>query len=231
MIKYVKYWKEALILILVIIVSISTRTCTKRGDDISLLEQSRDSAYYQVAYYKNREGELIGQVKTFEVTTKQLKEHGDQLGFEVDGLKKQVVNLNRLVAHWQGKATIKDTFYTKGVDTVIVYKDKQEVAMVFTSRPSKFLELDQLYHPSDKTLSTVYQYDVDFSLTAYRKGKTFFKPGQLVTDIKFNDPQMKVTQFSGFVVKEDRPKLWERKWFIFTTGAVVGIATYKFISK
>src|SRR5690242_19357441 len=204
-----KYWREIVIAVLIIVVLSSVRTCSNKQDDISLLEKSRDSAYYKATYYKNKEGELIGQIKTFEVTNKQLKEYGDQLGFENEGLKKQVGKLTNLVAHYKGKVGMRDTIEVVNHDTIYSDRSGDLVKGKWFFWSNNFLSLDGV--TTDKTTSIAYNYDVSFELTSYRKGKTLFKPGQLVTDIKFNDPNMKVTEFKGFVVTEDKPKFYQRR--------------------
>jgi hypothetical protein len=81
---------------------------------------------------------------------------------------------------------------------------------------NKYLYLDETIIGNNVTL--VYLYDVDFSLTAYRKPQIGFwkPPGQLVADIKFSDPNFKVGEFKGFVIKEPR-----KRWYQ-TTGAKIG---------
>src|SRR5688572_21916697 len=99
-----RFWREALIVILVLVVVGSVRKCSENKSDAELLSHVGDSAFSVANYYQNKNGDLIGQVKTHEGTIDQLKKYGDQLGFDNGKLKKQVGKLSRLVSHLQGQA-------------------------------------------------------------------------------------------------------------------------------
>src|SRR6478736_921339 len=95
--KLLKYWKELVIFVLVVIVAISANTCSnknkeieRKDSDITLLTNSRDSAYNKAVYYQGKNGQLIGQIKTQKVTINQLEKYSDQLGIDKKALKQQI---------------------------------------------------------------------------------------------------------------------------------------------
>lgn len=221
-----KNWKDVALIGLVIFCISSVHSCYQRGVDNDRLLSSVDSLKVQVREYKDRNGKLVSQAKTHLLTIGELREYSDQLGIEVNGLKKQVGNLNRLVSYWKIQASARDTFYVTGVDTVFVKDGVSQTGKAF-HYSNRYLTLDQLYHPGDGTLSTLYDYRIDFELTAYRKGQTLFKPGTLVTDVKFSDQNISVKEIKGLVVKEPPKKFYEKGWFWGLVGFIGGVFAVK----
>ncbi len=237
-----KYWKNILIVILLLVVAGSVKQCKNNQDDTEVLLNSKDSAYHVAQYYRRKNGEIVGQVKTQKITIDQLKEHGDKLGFDNKKLKDQVGNLKNLVAHWKGSASVRDTFKVTLKDTVIV-SDTIKYHMKYFNWNNKYLTLDGDFAfdtTSNKfgPLTIRYNYDVNFELTAYYKKqskffvpKTWFKPKQLVTDIEFKDPNLRVNNFSGLVVTPPRQNFLNSKLGRFVEGAVIGIVAWEIIKK
>jgi hypothetical protein len=157
------------------------------------------------------------------------------LGFETDKLKKQVGSLNNLVGYWKGKAAIKDTITTVLRDTVIIENDSVRVPVKWISWNNKYLFLDGAINGNN--VSIAYNYNVDFSLTAYYKPRpffqptTWFKPKPLVADIYFSDPNLKVGEFKGLVIKQEKKRWYETSGFKFGVGFVSGVAFNKWASK
>lgn len=214
------YWKNILIIALVCVCSFSINTCHTNMLHKNILSHKYDSTYLVATYYKNKHGEAIGQVNNHELTIRQLRKFGDQLGFDNKQLREQVGNLNRLVGYWRGQASMRDSVFITLRDTIVV-----DGINAFTKQFSwnnNYLFLDGLLDLQNNQLSLQYQYDVKFELASYRKGKTFFKPGTLVSDIKFSDPNMRVRQFSGFVIVEPKKKWYETKIAAFGVGVLAG---------
>lgn len=228
----IKLISIALNIVLAILVFTSIRSCTINKDTISTLSASYDSAYHKAEYYENKNGELIGQVKTHELTIDQWKDHAEQLGFDKDKLKMDNTKLKNLVAHWQGKAAMKDTIKTTLYDTVYVDNGIPTVGRAFDWN-NKYLFVNGVVDLELKNITIGYQYDVDFSLTAYRKPQRGFwkPPGQLVADIYFSDPNFKVSTFKGFIVKEEPKKWYQTTGFKIGVGAIGGIAGYRWLTK
>ena len=116
---FLKYWKNILIIVLILVLAGSVKKCKNNQDDVKLLSNANNKSYVEASYYKNKHGEVIGQVKTHEITISQLKEHGDKLGFDNKKLKEQVGNLKNLVSHYKGSASVKDTIEIVLRDTVV----------------------------------------------------------------------------------------------------------------
>lgn len=225
--KILQQWQLILIVILLIVCFTSIRSCKINSDRADIEIHKNDSSFKIAKYYRDKNGQLIGQVNTHELTVKNLKEYGDQLGFENKSLKKQVGNLNNLVAHWQGKAGVADTIRTVVHDTTYVDRDGETVTAQTFKWKNKFMDLEGIIVTDSLTLR--YLYNVDFALTAYRKPQGGFwkPPGQLVADVKFNDPSFKVTEFKGFVITEPRKKWYETKGFAIGAGFLLGYAATK----
>lgn len=224
-----KFGRELVIGILLIVCCISFRTCSVKDDDIAVLKNVNDSAFNVAHYYFSKNGELVGQVKTHELTIKQWKKYGAQLGFDVKDLKGQVGRSNRLVAHWKGKAgmkggtvviALKDTTIANSMDDSFDMDAEPVKAKAF-EWSNKFLSLNGLVDLDSNKLALKYQYETDFSITAYYKAQGLFKKPQLVTDIWFEDDNMKVREFKGFVVKQPKKRFFQR-WHV-KVGIGIGI--------
>jgi hypothetical protein len=218
-----KNWKNVAIGLLAIFCVLSMQTCSVNKQDKEALESSIGILQDSVEHYRGKAGELVSQVKTQELTLAQLKDFGDKLNLDNAKLKKQVGNLNRLVGYWQVQASISDTFTLKEIDTVYL-KDNKPVAGKSFKYNNGYLKLDQVYTPDAGTLTTAYDYKVDLELTVYRKGKNIFRRGELVSDIRFKDQNLSVTEMKAVVVKEP-PKAWyETGLAKFLFG--VGVGTF-----
>lgn len=218
----IKIWREVLIVALAVVLFSSIRTCQQNKDAVAILSHKADSSYLEATYYRGKNGELIGQVNTHELTIKELKDLGSQLGFENKSLKDQVGRLNRLVAHWEGKASMRDTIRTVLRDTVYLGDNGVPVYGRTFDWDNKWMAIDGFIDNTHITIG--YLYNVEFSLTAYRKPQRGFwkPPGQLVADIKFSDPSFRVSEFKGFVITEPRKKWYETRGAAMGFGAILG---------
>lgn len=227
-----KYWKNILIVVLALFVFGSVRQCSENASDKVVLLNAMDSAFVVAHYYKTKHGEVIGQVKTHELTIEQYKKYGNQLGFENKKLKEQVGKANRLVAHWMGKVSSTDSIYIVLRDTSLNTMDESmglnepETAKVF-EWSSKHLSLEGIIHLDSNQLALSYKYSSDFSLTAYRKSNGLFKGSQLVADIWFDDPNMRVREFKGFVIQEPKKRFYQTGLFKLSIGIGIGYVLAK----
>jgi hypothetical protein len=223
-----KYWQLIIIIVLLIALFMSVRSCNVNADSTKVASHIADSSFLVAKYYQGKNGELIGQVNTHKLTIKDLKQFGNQLGFDNAELKAQVGNLKNLVAHWEGKARTGGTIQTVLHDTTFVEKSGEKVLGKTSNWNNKYLDIHAVLVNNDLTIT--YLYNVDFDLTAYRKPKRGFwkPPGQLVADIKFSDPNFKVQEFKGFVVQEPRKRWYQTTAAKIGFGAIVGgYAVYK----
>lgn len=218
-----KYWREMVMAIMAIIISISVKTCESKKSDSELLKNSLDKSYLVANYYKNKSGELVGQVKAQEVTIGQLERYASELGIDKKKMKDQIGDLNNLVTYWKGKAsssgstivTMKDTVY---IDLGTGLKVDKEFTWT-----NQYLFLDGKMDMMTNRISLDYKYNVEFEFTSYYKPRTFgekvtFKPKTLVGDLKINDPSVRVNEFRGIVIQKEKPK--EK------TNIIVGVISF-----
>jgi len=217
-----RFWRESLIIILFLIVLGSVRKCSENKSDVDLLTLKADS----ITYYQNKQKEWVGQAVTYEGTIDQLKKFGDQLGFDNKDLKKQVGNLNRLVSHSRVSASTGGTADQVILrDTIIVSgdpEDKDTVNVKAFEWHNPYMSIDGVISLDSNQLSLRYQYDIDFEITAYHKPMGLFKKSQLVTDIKFNDPSMRIQEFKGYVVTPPKKRFYQTGLFKFSLGVGAG---------
>lgn len=223
-----KYWREILIVVLVIVCIISMRSCnvsnTSHKADKQLLENAKDSAFLYTQKIKLDNGKLAARVKTHEVTIDQLETYNKELGFDLEATKKQIGSLNNLVGYWKVKAEVKQTIVVIGRDTTIYStRDTTKVQAKVFHYNNGYLRLDQVYNPINLELATTYHYNPSFNLTAYRKGGGLFKKGQLVTDVVFDDPNIQTSTVNSIVIKEGPEKFYQTKVFVFGLGVTIGV--------
>lgn len=226
-----KYWREILIVLLLTVAALSVKTCSSKEGDIKALTQAKDSIFTALTTYKQKNGELTYQVQTQQLTIDQIKDFGNQLGVDNKKLKDQVGNLNNLVSVLEAKVSVSGSVVTKGRDTVIVtvhdHRDTVKTEEKVFNYKTQYLSLYQILNEKSDSLRTYYEYDVDFKMVAYWKGKTIFKQGTLVSDLTFSDPNMKVQKFTSMVIKQP-----EKKWYETTLFKVgIGVAAGIFIAK
>lgn len=230
-----KYWSHILCFILIVICSIAVTQCENKDSAIGLLVDSRDSAFNKAVYHETENGKLVGQVNTLELSTQELKKHGEKLGIDNESLTKEVGRLNRVVARWEGKVRADGEFTvvikpdsTPKLDTEInleIPDVTMDATMNLVSDGTFEYDNGYLSLQGDLDGDSVkvhYQYQTKFSLTAYRKPQGLFKEPQLVADIYFQDPNMKVGEFKGFVISNDKPKFFQKGVVKFVGGFVLG---------
>ena len=212
-----KHWKIILIVLLLISLFFSVQTCQNRGDTILTLEHKSDSAFTSIRYYQDKNKRLQAQVNTQEVTLSNFKEY-----WEIDSkrLKAQIGNLNNLVGYWKGKAAITDSVEIILTDTVYLTRNNFETDKGF-NWSNGHLTLSGGLNTESNQLSLDYQYQVNFGLTPYYKSNGLFKKKILVTDVSFSDPNLKVQEFEGIVIKP-KEKFYQKTWFKIGVGFLAG---------
>jgi hypothetical protein len=221
----IKFRMEILVVILLIVCASSIRQCSVNADNRDLAINAKDSAFLVAKYYQTKNGELVGQVNTHEMTIGQLKRYGGEMGFRVKELEQQVGNSNRLVAHWRGKANMSGAAVVALSDvnsfdpSMDLSGESINLEMPGALNDKQFtwgnnhLQLNGIVDFDSSLVKIRYQYSTDFSLTAYRKPQGLFKRPQLVADIWFDDPNMKVREFKGFVIQEPRRRFYQTNLF------------------
>lgn len=223
-----KYWKAIVAIIIILLIVwgftfVTNKFATLKSQNANLIH-SRDSSFLVARQYVNKNGELINQVNTYELKVRDIKEIGEQLGFDKKQLQDQVGNLKNLVAYWKGQASTSGGGVVTLHDTTYIDSTGQTLnAQKFDDWTNNYLSLSGEYIPTTKKLSFTYKYDLGgFDITAYYKKTGFLKSEQLVTDIKFGDPHMKVLQFQGLVIQQPKKKFYQTKAFAFGVGFAGG---------
>ena len=222
MVPSINNWKNTLLVVLIVVSVLSMRSCSKNSEDYKSLETAYDIANDSTHYYKNKSGDLVAQRTTQNLTIQELKEHGDELGFDNKALKKQVGNMNRLVSNLKGEISIKDRIISKinkstEIDTVIVAGDTTFIEKEFATFEHKGKYLQYQGKISENEVVIDYVYNVVFEQTSYWKPTGFLKPLQLVTDFKLEDPNARAVNLNSLTVKPPRKKFYQ------TTGFKVGV--------
>lgn len=215
-----KYWTYIVIVVLVAILSIQHSCNVRLRSDNAVLIHKNDSSFLVAKQYLDHNNKLVNRVNTHELTIRQLKDYGDQLGFDNKQLRKQVGSLNNLVGYWRGQASTKDSVLITLTDTIIV--EQQYTFTKTFNWTNNYLSLDGKLDLDRNKLDLDYKYDVKFELAAYYIGRNVFRDGQLVADIKFADQNMKVREFSGFAITQPKKKWYDRKLIIFGGGLITG---------
>jgi len=231
-------WERIVIGILLIAMIIPISKCSKLAEEKKLVLNSLDSSYLEARYYKNKLGQVVGQVKTQELTIAELKSIGGQLGVDNEKLKKKVGNLNRLVAHWEGvvnsSGVVDSRLEQIDPDTFGLDFDLDNSGLEFTLDSAKqkfswsnsYLKLNGRI--SDDSVQIKYDYQSKFEFTPYYKKDGLFKKKYLVTDIYIEDPNVRVREVKGIVIDVPKKKLVERP---IVWGLLVGIGLGLFLSR
>lgn len=213
-----KYWRELLILILAAMFIFSVQTCQRNKQDKEAIQEAHDSTFNMLKVYRSKNNELITQVKTHAYTIQQIRDDNGILGIENDKLRKQIGNLNNLVGFWKGKARVVDTFTVMNHDTVVVENGVKSSAMYF-EYDNHYLKTNGIVTDKETILS--YDYHFDFKLTPYWRSKGFLKKKELVTDVTFSDPNLKVKEFTGVVVRQPKKQVTQTNGFWAGVGALL----------
>lgn len=175
-----------------------------------------------VSYYKNQQGELIAQKQIAEVTIRDLKEIGHQLGIDRDKLSDQVGSLRNLNAHYKGEIKSMGKGATVTIDTVIQViesiGDTVKVVAQSVDWTNRYLSIDGIFIPSFNKWEFNYNYIVDLEIVSYDRKikKGLFAPKQLVVDFKLSDPNASVVDLKALQIVR------EKKWYQ-TTGFKIGL--------
>lgn len=222
-----KYWREITIIVLIAVVAISVTTCKNKSELSDNLLHVNDSAFNVARTYYNRHGELVHQVSVQELTIRDLKKMAESMGTDKEELKEQVGNLKNIVGYWKGKAGFKGIDSIRFKDSIRIVEVKGKIDTIDFKTfdwTNGHLSIHEDYYPYDDTIALEYKYDLgEFDLTVYRKKSGFFKKKQLVADLKFGDPNMKVSKFEGILIKEDKKPLKWWHWFLIGLGGGIVI--------
>lgn len=219
-----QYWREVVILILIVTIGITMNMCQNHRLDKDRLESNLKISQDSVHHFKNKNKELVGQVGSMQLTTNDLKENGKQLGLNVDSLQKQVGSLKNLVSYYKGKVKVGGEVTGITHDTVIqhiYHNDTTKVKEKEFKWSNGYLFLTTLYNPTNDSISIKYRYETGFTLTAYRKRRAFFSfKKDLVADFVLKDPNGTLVNGKSVTIIPAPRKFYEKWWFHTFIGAL-----------
>ncbi len=196
---------------------ISVKTCQNNEREASIKIASLTDT---VTTYKNKNGELIAQVETMRGTMDELKGSLEAAGVQLKDLKKQIGSLNNLVSYLTVKASVTNTVTVTNTDTVYVDSTGTEVTGRQFAWSNKWMQLDGVSFPLSTTIR--YKYDIEFNTVTYRIRRGFLmfgKPDKYVTDIKFSDPGIFVSNMRSITV-EPNVGFFRKPVVNFALGAI-----------
>jgi hypothetical protein len=173
--------------------------------------------------YKNKENKWESEKKSFNITTAELRKHGQELGFENAGLRKQVGNLKNLVSRLEGDLEIagEGSIVFSPPDTVYLEGDTVYVGQEF-NWTNNYLTLNGTLSNSQE-LDFNYKYNSTFKITTYWKKPGMFKRKDLVVNFTMSDPNAYTTSLNNVVIKPDPPKFYETRLFWGGVGFLGGL--------
>lgn len=207
------------ILFLLITLGVTKSKLLKEKSEKRILENKYLDS---INYYKNKEGLLIAQKKTIELTTKDLKRNLELLDIDRKELKKQIGSLTNLVSLL--KLGVESTDTITIIDTVkIINRDTfnfQAIGSYVWSNQN--LKLKSNYSLNDTIFNQVitYSYMSKINATYYYREERFWKPKYLVVDVSLDDPNAIITDITSLRIKQSKKRIYQRPIFWFGVGAV-----------
>ncbi len=244
-----KYWKEVLILVLVLVLFLVYGSRRRIKQNLSAQREILALQSDSVDYYKLRTGELVSQKQAFETDKSGLEENLSLLRIDKKRLVSQVGKLDNLVSRLRtdlssaGAGRFSDSL----PDLVAFPLDTLDLV------PSAPFSFDRPLHWGNgyltltgryKIIGTVrpssggtafsdvryshdfsYSYEVGLtSLTYWKRERKwhFWKPALLVTDISVTDPHARAKNIESLRITPPRKSFFETGAFKFCAGAAFG---------
>jgi len=105
------YWKEILVIILLLICFLSIRSCNENKREIERQVHNVAVSLDSVRYYKDKNGEMYGEMLSYIATQKELEKLNSELFENVNALKKQILaGVNTLIVI-RDTIEVRDTLY------------------------------------------------------------------------------------------------------------------------
>lgn len=188
-----------------------------------------------VSHYRNKEGELISQRETLELTVSQFKSNLDRLEIDKEKLERQVGDLRRVNSVLRADLQASGTIAVSGTLEPRTTSDSFELSGVF-SDSTEFIYVvdslaitgmydylnDELRLRDIKGLSEIsYRYNVSLEQVQYWKRDWLFGQRYAVVDLKLSDPNATITSLNHFQVKQVK-RWWQRDVVKFGIGVFIG---------
>ena len=182
----------------------------------------------EVHIQRNKNGQLEAEKRSQNLTIKDLKEYGDQVGQNNEKLKKKVGSLKNLVSNLEGAlATAGDGQVQLEPDTIRIKGDSVNYFLGHTFEwTNNYLTLNGTLD-QDLKMDFKYQYKSDFGITTYWKRPSLFKRKELMVNMLMTDPNARATELNSVVIKPDPPKFYQTTGFKIGIGVVGGFLLAK----
>lgn len=213
-------------IIILILLGLWGASKLKSNEELRGLQTMVEVLNDTVKVSKNREGKLVAEKRSQFITIKELQKHGQELNIDKKGLKKQVGNLNNLVAYYKGKAA------TSGSGSVVLTPDLTSPADTTGASPTdtslfpRHFVWDNTYLSLTGSLSTDYKLDFTYKYRFDYEVVTYWKKKDLVINVTFSDPNLVTTDINSIVIKPQPKKFYQTNWFWgglgFLGGFVLG---------
>lgn len=213
------------IVLLLLMLVLATKQCSYNQEHAAFLEARYDTANTRAQIFKLGDSIKGYRIRALQVAAQELRGRDIQSYIKIQGLEKQVGSLKNVVSITQGKLLIAGQNTSHAVDTVFVKvsgKDTTKTAMKSFTFANKWLQLQEVYNPKTDTIGRLYKYTPTFTVTEYYRGKNFFKRGELVSDLTFDDPAVQVTSFKQVVVKQPPKQWYETRLVAVAFGVLLG---------
>ncbi len=220
--KYLPY------LAIIILCLIMFKNCSDHNAEMNGLKSNLSISKDSVKYLRGKNGELVNRVLSVELDNKSLKEQGELLGISNKELKKKIGSQGVLIAYYKGAIETSGKGTSKGKDTTIYITTSSDTSRKINAKKFSFnngyLKLNQIYNPLTDSLSTNYDYKVDFELLNYRSGRKFLFLGkrELIADVRLSDPNAKMTDVKSVVIKPPPKKWYQTNLFKYGVGFLTG---------
>lgn len=216
-------------LVIVALAAILLQTCVDRRNEVARYKDNLRISRDSVKHFIDKNGQLVSQVQSMQLTASELKEQSEELGIDKKRLEKQVGNLNNLVLYYKGLAVSKGTGTTKAKDSIVTTiadngdTVKRKAKTIKWNNGSLFL--DETYFPDTDSMKIAYQYKTGIELTAfYRRDFIFIGKKNLFVEVKFTDPNASMVDAQAVKVDLPPKKWYERWWFYILAGVAAGKA-------
>lgn len=208
----------------------------EKGSISDILRIKQDS----LKLVKNKNGELVGRVETFEITIKELKENEQYILGENSNLKKKIGDLDNLVSYYKAQAIIsgqgQGNLVVVPVEEAYIKPDNPAEVKLYKNIKwnSEFLDITGTVFDCEK-YKFEYTYRLIFETYTYKKKlqekriSRFFGRKSLVTDLNFADQNNLTPVSATSITIKPEKGVFKSGWFKFGAGFVAGFVSNSLI--
>lgn len=238
---YLKYWKEIVIVILLIFLFIGYNKLSNTTTSLADIENALKISRQETKLFKDKSGKLVAEKQVMQLNINDLTQNGNQLGLDMTDIKSQVGNLKNLVNRMEGKINTQGSVEA-GIDELkgdllaaLAKGDtsKENISKLkerykpFKWSSDYLLVTDGLIDLKENKVNFNYTYSTKFTNTTFWKKedgfKNKFKPKSLVVQLKFEDQNAFADSVQNINVKPPPKKFYEKTLFKVAVGFTSGL--------